>query len=879
MMNSFPKVSILFIILFANLSFSQESKTLTSTDSTVSISKSDSIYQLSQGEFISDSLMLRGNIYDPLFLIKGLVAGASISKKGGHPGVPHEMVIRGLSSVHFTNKPIYIIDGVIDADISLIHPSDIASIEVLNNISHTAQYGNLGGNGIVIVQTKDIQGKSILHLEYDNFISFDQVAKKHELLSASQFRTAQSEHAESSYGFPLFYDAEADVDYQDELFRNAMSHSHHFTASGKINNTKYLASVSYKNQDGVVLESDASLISGNFKISQTFLKNKLQIQANANISRQNINGIDEFDSQDILYQTYIHHPTDPVFHPDGSYYAVPRAFRYFNPVEMIHSISNTITNNQLLSRLNIDYTPTKNWTIHLNGNYRKYNTESEFYVPITSFNQWEEKEQNRYEFDNEFNMKARVSYQKTFAEAHHLNATASYSYRNHEVGFMRQLEDVPYHHLITNFIVNDTGKTFSEYNINSSLLRLQYNYKQRYFIEGGLSYNLLKATVTSSNDYYLNFTNLPSDFTPIKTIYPFITAAWKMSNESFLINNNILTNLVLSAGYGEAGKENNIYLLELNQDMNFEQSKEYHIKMDFGFWRNKITGNLTYYNRTSFNVFSMIPVSMPPSILPYNQDNSIEINNKGVELNIQALLIDKNNLKYYTSLSFSKNMNNVTEYFKNQTVWNSVGNYQSSEHKINLIAQDEALFSFYLAHLVSIYDEMMIFDRKGGGLTTTLNAAEKQVSGQIMPEIEIGWSNQLNIYKNFDLSFSFRYIKGHSMYNEARMHLSTINLYGLNALASEQNLEYFTPLASDYYLEDASFIRLDNIVFSYNIDLSANHPQRILNVFIGANNLITITDYSGLDPEVSYRTTRYGIDGTNIYPPIRSYFIGLKLNL
>ncbi|NOR87861.1 MAG: TonB-dependent receptor plug domain-containing protein, partial [Bacteroidales bacterium] len=378
-MNSFSKVFILFIILFANISFSQESKTPISKDSIASISKNDRIYHLSHGELISDSLMLRGNIYDPLFLIKGLVAGASISKKGSQPGIPHEMVIRGLSSVQFTNKPIYIIDGVINADISLIHPSDIASIEILNNISHTAQYGNLGGNGIVIVKTKDSQGENLLHLEYDNFISFDQVARKHELLSASQFRTAQLEYEDPIFPHPLFYDAGADIDYQNELFRNAISHSHHFTASGKIKNTKYLASVSYKNQDGAIQESGASLINGNFKISQALLENKLQIQAGVNISTQNINGIDEFDSQDVLYQTYIHHPTDPVFHPDGSYYTVPREFRYYNPVEMIHSISNTITNNQFLSHLNIDYKPTENWNIHINGNYRKYNTESEFY--------------------------------------------------------------------------------------------------------------------------------------------------------------------------------------------------------------------------------------------------------------------------------------------------------------------------------------------------------------------------------------------------------------------------------------------------------------------------------------------------------------------
>ena len=182
---------------------------------------------LTNGQFVPDSLMLQGDTYDPLFLIKGNVAGASISKNGGHPGVPHQMIIRGLSSIYFSNNPVYVIDNVIGADISLLHPDDILSMEVLNNISSSARYGNLGGNGVVVVKTKFADKKKPFSLNYNSFIAFDQVANQFDMLSAGQYRGYVATLEDVS-----FIDGGADVNYQDELFRNAITNSHYLSGSG-----------------------------------------------------------------------------------------------------------------------------------------------------------------------------------------------------------------------------------------------------------------------------------------------------------------------------------------------------------------------------------------------------------------------------------------------------------------------------------------------------------------------------------------------------------------------------------------------------------------------------------------------------------------------
>ncbi|RLD57130.1 MAG: hypothetical protein DRJ05_10225 [Bacteroidetes bacterium] len=829
----------------------------------------DSLFSIQQAHKVSDTNMLQGDIYDPLFLIKGKVAGASISKNGGHPGVPHHMIIRGLSSIYFSNNPVYVIDNVIGADISLLHPDDISSIEVLNNISSSSRYGNLGGNGVVVVNTKFSDRNKPINLNYNTSISFDKVAKQHDLLSANKYREYVLEKE-----YP-FYDGGADTDYQDEMFRNIITNSHYLSGFGSVKNTSYYASISYKNQPGVVENSNSKQFGGNLKLKQSFFDKKLNIQAMVNFNRQELNGLDEFDEAGILEQTYRHNPTDPIYNSDGTYYSGLRAFDYFNPIEAINEINRSVIADQFFTNFNASYAINNKLKVLLNTGYSKLETKNNLHIPeIEGMVPTHPMEENYSDYSERLNVESSFIYENDINNTHFLNAEIGYAFRNHRSQFLQGQGQKPYKYIV--FRREDSDSSIINTSINSIFASIGYNYKQRYFVDGGIRYDALNPLIERKGTLLSD----PQDLGGLNILYPSISVAWKLNNEVFLRDVLWLSNFTVSAGYGEAGKENNLYTLENNTKLDFERSKEYNIRLDLGILKNRIFADLTYYNRTSYNVFMYRRVPVPPNLYPHIHDNSVEISNTGFECNISALVINKSKFSYLTGFTFSANNNEVTNFnnFKDNYPYNYL--YDDDENSyIQQISQGEPLFGFYLPKTIGMDENgNMLFVKKGGGVTNHLSNAERIMQGLVLPEWELAWSNKFTIVKNIDFSFSLRYAKGHSIYNKAKMDLEVIYVPTLNALSETINEDAFYPEVSDYYLEDASYLRLDNLVVSYNLGLSNKNPDLKLKLFLGANNLLTITNYKGLDPEINYNTRYHGIEKANVYPPIKSYFFGLNFS-
>ena len=336
---------------------------------------------------------------------------------------------------------------------------------------------------------------------------------------------------------------------------------------------------------------------------------------------------------------------------------------------------------------------------------------------------------------------------------------------------------------------------------------------------------------------------------------------------------------MIRAGYGEAGKENNLYTLDNNKRIDFERSKEYNIMLDFGFLDNRIFGNLAYYQRTSYNVYTPVQVPVPPNLVSYKHDNSVEVVNSGFELNIWGLVINKPSFSYLTGFTLSSNQNELTVYPQNApNGYNYFPSYSDPGNSyIQLIKQGEPLFTFYLPQFYGFSDNgTPLYVREDGGITSTIDNAKRNLQGLVLPFLELGWNNNLTFFNNFNFSFSLRYIKGHSIYNLAKASLQSCPVPPLNALSSSINDDVFYPVLSDYYLEDASYIRLDNIVLSYTINLSAKNPDQKLKLMIGANNLFTITNYEGLDPEINYQTSYPGIEENQYIPTHKIIFFRIK---
>lgn len=825
--------------------------------------------QPGDGISVSDSLMLQGKADDPLFLIKGKIAGASVSRSGGHPGTTNNMIIRGLSSIYFSQNPVYIVDGIIGVDISMIHPDEIFSMEVLNNISSSARYGNLGGNGVVIIKTKSAEFNKPFSLTYKSNISFDQPTNTYDLLSADGIRDYAQEMQNPWHPFS---DGGADVNYQDEIFRNTASHSHYLSGSGIVKNTNYLASFSYKNQPGLVEQSGSERIGGNIKLTQSFLEDKLLIRVKAAYNHHKMNGLDKYDEYGILAQTYRHNPTDPVYNSDGTYYLDRRAFNYFNPVEAINEIDREINTGQLLTSLGVEYLITPDLKVILDGTYLDYRLESSLYKPeIDGFIPSGELKKETKEYNKQLTGSLSLSYNKNIKNLHWITAEIGYSYRNQRSEFLQGRGMDPYRYIVFRRDDNDTASINNS--INSVFANVAYNFRKRYYIDAGIRYDALSPSIEKSGTLATD----PEDLEGLGNVYPRIMVGWGISNENFLKGAKWLNKLMLGGGYGEAGKEYNFYTMDLNSRVDFEKSKEYNVMLDFGLWQNRLSGNITYYHRSSVDIFARMHVPIPPNIYPVVHDNSTEVVNKGVEINLFGEIVKSEKIAYSTSLTFSKNNNEIVQMFENAGLKHNFVDLTDYASYTQYFTQGQSLYAFYLPRFYDFYDHKMLFYENGGGYTYYTEMAERAYSNTVMPKFELSWGNYFKIYRNIDFSFSLRYVQGHSVYREAKMDLESIFAPDLNVLAESVNSEYFLPKVSDYYLHDASFLRLDNIAISYTFDLKSVTSASKLKLMLGANNLFTLTNFGGLDPEINYNTLYPGVEKAYVYPSMRSYFFSLSL--
>ncbi len=825
---------------------------------------------------VSDSLFNAGYAYDPMFLIKGKVAGASISKNGGHPGVMNQMVIRGLSSYLMSQNPVYVIDGVIGMDPDLIFPENIESIEVLKDIASTAKYGSYGGNGIVLITTRQAPAKKKFQLSYSSVLSFDKVANRLDLLSAQEYQSLVDE-----YGLN-FVSGGADVDWQEAIMQDAMVHSHSLTAGGNLKTFAYSAGVSYKEYPGVVMNSSGKKLGGNLHLSKSFFKNKLKFDFMANASEKSIDGIDALDQNRVFEEAFTRNPTDPIYEPDGiTYYTEPRDFRYINPVELLNEIKQKEIITQNLLFLKSGYQINKHFKISVGANYRRYKVGQDLTEPPITNYTYSYLRTNSQHLNSWLDLQGELSYFTKIKEHHSLNASlsffnSSYTYEGISSSFLNSDGDAPINGIIA---MGDLSKSQRKWSNNTQQIStaLAYDFKKRYFLNASLTQDMFSYSL-------IEFDEVEADNkTEQQEVFPSISAEWVISNEAFLSNNKLLSFLSLKAGYGEAGKQSNVY--GGVEDIKYETAKEQSYQFKFGLLKNRITGTLNYYIRESDDLLALNYFQNPAAPWDYyiGAQNNMQVRNQGVEIDLHLIAILRKHFIYRTSFRFSKNKNEITAYdILSDNLQNAGFLDLRTENAYTQINQaGSSLFSFNLPEFAEFNaDNSMLFYTEDGGVSREVAFARMNTDGMVMPKFELAWSNSFQIRKHLSLSFSLRYINGHSIYNANPMILNRTYLPSGNAL--EANAEdYFIPVISDYYLENATYIRLDNIVMDYQIDLGKDKKSaKHLNVFVGANNLITLTNYTGLDPEVNYQPgANIGIEVVNVYYPIKSFFVGVKLNI
>lgn len=830
----------------------------------------DSTSKVKFNQVISNDDFNKSGLSDPLLILTGQAVGVSFTKKGSDPNVFNSVIIRGTSS-EFSSSILYIIDGVYGASPEMILPDDVESFEILKDGASLAKYGRQGSAGVIIIKTKRFKGDKKLSIKFNSFIALNSMAKRLDLLSASQYRSIINQN-----GISGFVDGGASTDWQDEIFRTTVSQTYNLELAGKLNNTGYQFSVFHRDNPGIVLGSDSKNMGLNLHLTQSALNNHLNLRASAFATKQNCNILPSYSSQSagrnsFFYQAFTRNPTDPIFENDGTtYYQSLRYFNYYNPIPIIKYTTNTNEAKNLNLNFGANYKVMEGLDFDLNMGYILFNTDTKYHQALEAYSG------NRVEVTSvstsdisSLNLEAGLNYSKSIRRNHHLNIRLGYT--------NRQLEDKYHAHYISS-----GGESTSKQNLdfNSIVGEFEYNFKQRYFF-----------TTLVNNEYskfLVNRPDLPIGIEPIKNshLFPAVTVGWKLSNESFMNQHSFINNLTIKGGYGLTGNVQGEFLLfstSLNRPDSLEDEKtqEVSIGIDFGLWKNRVNGSINYYQRNTKNAITLIPLPVPPNPYPSTYGNGAWFKNKGFEITVNALPIVTERLKWSTSITYFKNSNELVSSKSILSNGNQTGlvSYSGSNFtQLERIGSPSTVFYLPVSAGNSSTGNPLFYTATGG-LTSNVSLAKKEIIGQPVPKFELGWANSIHFLHGFDLSIALRYVGGYNIYNATRMVLSNGSLLpSLNVSqegADNNTQDLGTATLSDKYLENASFLRLENITLSYTL-----RPKNLkwgdnMKIYLSSNNLFTITKYSGFDP-AGYSD---GIDFFNVYPLARSFVFGIRLTL
>ncbi|MFZ4521027.1 MAG: TonB-dependent receptor plug domain-containing protein [Bacteroidales bacterium] len=852
------KISILTLLVFFSLMLSAQEK-------------SDSIAPIHWPDTLTAKQFNQGVIGDPLQLILGKEAGAEVFKAGSDPNVPSSFSIRGAGSTSGENYPLYVIDGIVGGDLFLLPPEEIESVKILKNLSETSFYGNEGNNGVIIVTTKSGKKNRRLSVDFNTAISLGQTSRLQGLFTAQEMRDKAAAHPEIQ-----FTDGGANTDWQEEVFRTTVSQSYQLSVGGTLKNTSYRLSFDHIAQPGNVRGSDRNVNGGSVNLSQTAFKNKLRVNGLFSFYQTGTNTIPYTpgrSGQNPLYQVFIQNPTDPVYTSSGSYFQSNRAFQQFNPLALVTLTSNEATGKNLAAVLNATWEIWKGIGIKVTGSYQDKKGTSRVVQSIGTYSYpWTYESEGSSGYSRT-DILAGVTFNRSLKGDHNVDLFAGYMYRS-----SRKEQEVSIYFSDTSENISMGKSHYQDYGILASL---NYNYKHKYNLGVILNQEHDVSKVTPSQ----STTEL--DWGEW-VFYPGITASWEVHREGFMAKIKPLSTLILRGSYGIAGirpKDSYINLYNAgfkSGKMETERTIEFTGGLDLGLFRNRILLAFDYYHRNSGNIILRENLPVPPNLVSYSYTNGMKVVNSGIELSMSGRVIDKPKLLWNSLLAFSRNKNKVVSIDGDVSLKSGYidyyFHYTDSPYLLTTTSGSPCL-AFNLPVSTGYYQGVPVYEKKGGGLTTYLSSAARTVVDKVYPDFYLSWTNSFTVFKAIDVSVMVRYVAGHRIFNGTRMYLSIPDNYlSLNTIAEAENNYNDGVLQipfSDIYLENASYLRLENLCIGYTYMPQNSKWKGHLRVYVAVNNLFTITDYSGLDP--SFNGNSPGMDYFNTYPKNHTYTIGLNL--
>lgn len=851
--------------------------------------------------------------------LQGRVAGVSVSNNSGAPGGGIKVRIRGANSVNAGNDPLYVVDGIALSSLGFqdVNVNDIESMEILKDASGTAIYGSRGANGVILITTKSGKsGKS--KIQYNSFVSFNSPMKKYDLMDAVTYaKVANVTAGATIFSNPDSF-ANKTTDWQSLIFANAVTHNHQLSASGGNENTKYFISGFYTDQQGLLLNSSQKKfgLRSNLGIK---LSNRFNLDLGMFVSRINSkNNTDTGSKGNPVMSGITWAPTESVYDDEikGLYNRVGVSPIWSNPYMALKETNNNDFSNIGIFNGKLKYKITDWLSFTVNAGLDMKISKGAFLNNdwISPGNMGSGQSMNEsYTFQNS-NV---LNFHKRFNDVHDLTVTlVTENTSNKTSGFNASGSGLTsttngYNNLSLN-ASQSISSFYSNWGLLSYMSRLEYSYNSKY---------LLTATMRRDGSSKFQEKNRWSNF-------PSIGLGWKLSEESFIKNLGLFSNLKLRAGWGVTGNQaigpystlglmnpvnysygtTNAYLgytlgNPATPDVKWETSRQTDIGFDMGLLDDRLTITADYYNKNTSDLllFTNIPnYSGGGSFLK----NIGEVNNKGFEFSVDYTAIQTKDFKWSFGGNFSTNKNKVVSLGEESILLRGPINGLVTS-QIQAVKVGEPLGSFYLIPWTGIYsnDDPTLGFKAGDNRYTDVNGnksigfEDKVISGSATPKYQWGFDNKVN-YKNFELNVFIQGAHGNKMFNATyaatAVPTSDVAYPTLNEVS-----DYWTPqnttaawanpgsktnrniVESTRFLQDAGYIRFKNISLSYSL------PKDLLKVSsiklsISAQNMITFTKYKGFDPEASstsaFSDADAGID-MGAYPSPKTVTLSLNIGL
>ncbi len=846
---------------------------------------------------ISTKKFNKGAINSAQELITGKIAGVTVTPPSGAPGEGGSINIRGLSSLSLTNEPLFVVDGVpLDNQgvggsrniLDFINPNDIKSITILKDASSTAIYGSRAANGVVMITTKK-GAKRKFKFHYDAKTSTYVANKYVDVMTAQEYTRVVNEVGNPAAIARL---GNVKTDWQKEIYKNALGYEHNFSGSGMVKQLPVRFSLSYSNQDGILKKDNFERTTASLNLSPSFLNDHLKLELNARGMYLENN----FANRGAIGSALSFDPTHPVYDSSSPYagyftWIDPNTNRQYNlaptnPVAMINLQDDFSYVTRYITNAKIDYKlhflPEVTATLNIGLDKSKGNGKNIVSANMpTSDPSWQGVN-NKYDNERENKLlDAYLTYDKEFNH-NNFKLMAGYSYQSF----------YHYDYFFDDYARQQGQADFEQIDKSKEVLlsyfgRLNYSYNDKY---------LLTATLRADASSKLN----PKDRWGY---FPSVALAWNLHNEDFLKDSEVINHLKLRVGYGEVGNVNGLapykYLTRyeaststaayqfgtqfyqtyrpepINKDLKWEVGRTLNLGLDFGFYNNRINGSINVYNKETKDLIIWALVDPFTNFGNRVEKNVGNMTNKGIELELNGVAISNDKMRWNINFNIAYNHNEVTYMPFDQEVGGIDGGVGNT---IQMHKEGYTPYSFLVYQ--QVYDsngkplEGVYVDRNGDGV---VNNKDRYFFHDPMADIQMGLASTLN-YGNFDMSISFRSNVGNYMYDNVASARSIPA--DINTLPFLTNLhtDYFnsgfqthseTNLLSDYYVNDASFVKLDYISMGYRFPKFYKNAQ--LRLYGSVQNVATFTKYKGLDPEIPG-----GIDN-NFYPRPTVYTLGINL--